>query len=258
MIYLCVTPERAGKTMMMMRALSRGLGGEPYRITTGAPPEDDYPFVVWGQEWLTLRLVPRAVARRRPFWTIDNGYWNPGRGGPDGYYRFCYRGMSPVLLRGDDLRQADGVPQPQPWRAEGGHVVLAMPGIHFGMALRLNVAGWCNTIAAELRRHTRRQILVRSRDSRVKLHHDLGGAWALVTHSSNVAVDAAIAGIPVFVAPTSPAAPIGRLDLDIEGALTPDRGHWLQSLASQHFNLAEMADGTAWHWMRRIAQQVDG
>lgn len=257
MIYLCVTPERAGKTSMMMRALSRGLAGEPYRIITGAPPDDQHPFVVWGQEWLTLRIVPRAVARGRPFWTIDNGYWQPARGGIEGYYRLCYRGMSPVLLRGPELREAAGV-ELQPWRRDGVHVVLAMPGIHFGMALGLKVQAWCRTIGAELRRHTDRPICVRPRDSRVRLQHDLAGAWALVTHSSNVAVDAAIAGIPVFVAPTSAAAPVGRLDLAIETVMTPDRGQWLRSLASQHFTLAEMSEGIAWHWMQRIARQSDG
>jgi hypothetical protein len=234
---------------------------EPHRIIDGQPPHDDHPFVVWGQEWLTLRIVPGAVQRRRPFWTMDNGYWNPARGGPDGYYRFCYRGFSPVLLDLPILAQSGRLQnqtiEVQPWRHDGVHVVLAMPGIHFGMALGLNVQGWCRTIGAKLRSQTKRPICVRPRDSRVPLQHDLAGAWALVTHSSNVAVDAAIAGIPVFVAVTSPAAPIGRLDLEIETVVTPDRGHWLASLASQHFTLAEMADGTAWRGMQRIARQVD-
>jgi hypothetical protein len=211
---------------MMMRALAQGCP-EPHRTIDGPPPEDAHPFIVWGQEWLTLRIVPKAVAAGRPFWTMDNGYWNPARGGMEGYYRLCYRGMSPVLLPDHDLRPARI--EPLPWRQSGREVVLAMPGHHFGVALGIDVAGWCRTANSRLRQHTQRVIRVRPRDSRVPLRHDLADAWALVTHSSNVAVDAAIAGIPVFVAPTSAAAPIGRLDLDIEAAVTPDRDHWLRS-----------------------------
>lgn len=261
MHWLCITPEREQKTEMLMRALSRGLGREPHQVIFGEPPDDEHPFMVWGQEWLTLRIVPQAVRAGRPFWCIDNGYWHPGRGTPRGYYRLTYRSMTPVLLpKTDDLRLA--VVPLKPWRSTGRHVLLAMPGVHFGAALGIDVPAWCDTIESELRRRTDRPIRIRSRDSRQPLRDDLHDAWCLVTHSSNVAVDAAIAGIPVFVEPTSAAAPIGRTisDLETVGAeapAMPGRKQWLRSLASQHFTIAEMASGVAWRWMRRIAAQVD-
>lgn len=255
MIHCCVTPERAEKTGMIMRALARGIGRHDARVVIGEPPDDGNPFVVWGQEWLTLRIVPQAIASGRPFWHIDNGFWQPGRGTTRGYYRLCYRGMTPVSLP-DTMPLREGI-HLQPWRQDGAHVLLAMPGIHFGLSLGVNVGAWCETIGQELRRHTDRPIAVRARDSRRPLAEDLRGAWALVTHSSNVAVDAAIAGIPVFVAATSPAAPVGRTDLDIEAPAMPDREAWLRSLASQHFTPAEMQAGYAWKWMRRIATHVD-
>jgi hypothetical protein len=145
----------------------------------------------------------------------------------------------------------------QPWRRQGNHVLLAMPGVHFGRAIGINVGRWCADIQIRLRGWTARRIVIRPRDSSRELAEDLADAWALVTHSSNVAVDAAIAGIPVFVEPMSAARPVGRLDLHIAYALTPDRDHWLRSLASQHFTLAEMQDGTAGQWMERIARIVD-
>lgn len=256
MHYLCVTPERELKTTMIMRALARGFGAEAHRVINGEPPDDENPFVVWGQEWLTLRIVPQAYERGRPFWCIDNGYWNPARGTDRGYYRLTYRSMTPVLLpKTDDLRMA--VVPLRAWRGDGRHVVLAMPGVHFGAALGIDVGEWCARIEGELRAHTDRPIKIRLRDSRIPLSRDLDRAWALVTHSSNVAVDAVIAGMPVFVAPTSAAAPVGRTDLDIENPVMPPRKRWLRSLASQHFTIAEMASGEAWRWMRRIAKQVD-
>lgn len=256
MHYLCVTPERAKKTTMIMQALAKGCPGE-HRIITGEPPADEHPFVVWGQEWLTLRIVPEAVRQGRPWWGIDNGYWAPARGTARGYYRLTYRSMSPVLLPlSADLRAPQRILL-RPWRQDGSIVVLAMPGIHFGLALGLDVAGWSERIEARVRAATQRPVIVRRRDSKVPLAQHLRSAWALVTHSSNVAVDAAIAGVPVFVEPTSAAAPIGRLDLNLESPLRPGRSHWLRSLSSQHFTLDEMASGLAWHWMERIARQVD-
>ncbi len=257
--YLCITPEREEKTTMMMRSLSRGLGNQPHQVIVGEPQDDEHPFVVWGQEWLTSRIVPPAVRSGRPFWVIDNGYWQPARGGSRGYYRLTYRGMSPVLLRGDDLRLA---PVPlKPWRRDGKHILLAMPGVHFGLATGIDVKGWCDQIVGDVFAKAQklgRELRVRMRNETRPLANDLRDCWALVTHSSNVAVDAAIAGIPVFVAPTSPAAPIGRTDLELGEPIMPGRKKWLRSLASQQFTLAEMASGEAWRWMQRIAEQVDG
>jgi len=257
MIHFLITPEREQKTRMLMEALAAGMGRQGCRVMVGEPPDDEHTFVVWGQEWLTLRIVPEAYRRGRPFWTIDNGYWQPGRGTGRGYYRFCYRGMSPVLLpKTPDLRRP--AVTLTPWRENGRHVLLAMPGLQFGLALGIDVTGWTETIKERIRRHTDRPIYVRPRDSRVPLAQDLAGAWCCVTHSSNVAVDAVIAGIPVFVAPTSAAAPVGRTDLEIEDAVTPLRKLWLRSLASQHFTVSEMRAGVARAWMQRIAMQVDG
>lgn len=258
MHYLCITPEREGKTRMMMTALAAGAAalGEPHRVVLGEPPDDGAPFALWGQEWLALRTLPQAFASGRPFWHIDNGFWDPARGRSVGYYRITYRGMTPVLLpREFDPRAA--TVRLKPWRSVGKFVLLAMPGIHFGIALGIDVPGWCTTIEARLREATKRPIRVRTRDSRAPLSRDFDNCWCCVTHSSNVAVDAAIAGIPVFVEPTSPAAPIGRTDLDIEAAVTPGREMWLRSLASQHFTLDEMRSGIAMRWMRRIAEFVD-
>lgn len=254
MIHLCVTPERREKTGMLMSALSGGIGRDA-QIVLGEPPDDGHPFIVWGQEWLTLRIVPQAVRTRRPFWCIDNGYWQPARGTSRGYYRLTYRSMTPVQLTGDDLRLA---PVPlKLWRRDGRHVLLAMPGEHFGVALGIDVPAWCASIETRLRQATDRPIRIRPRDSRKPLAQDFTDAWCCVTHSSNIAVDAAIAGIPVFVEPTSAAAPIGRTDLEIEQPVTPGRKNWLRSLASQHFTIAEMASGEAWRWMQRVAAQVD-
>lgn len=260
MHYLCVTPDREIKTRMIMEALDVGFGKRKRKIVVGAPPPDEFPFVVWGQEWTALEIIPEAAKSGRPFWHIDNGFWNPARGTSRGYYRMTYRSMSPVYLpEGTKFR----VPtiRLEPWKKEGRHVLLAMPGVHFGAALGIDVRGWCEEAPAKIKSicaQIGRPFRLRERDARRNLRDDLFGAHCVVTHSSNVAVDAAVAGIPVFVAPTNPAAPVGRTDLKLSEPLTPGRDRWIRSLASQQFTIDEMRSGVAAFWMDQIAEIADG
>jgi hypothetical protein len=256
-LWCCVTPERATKTDMMMRALSAGWPDA--RMIHGAPPDSWEPFAVWGQEWLTLRVVPRAHQMRRPYYHLDNGYYAPARGTAYGYYRICYRGLSPILMREpDSSRERIGQPM-RPWRQSGRHVLLAIPGRHFGLALNYDIDRWIAGAEAAVRAHTDRPIMVRSRDSKVAVGNDLHDCWAMVTHSSNVATEAVCHGVPVFVAKTCPAAPVGNLDLkDLECPRMPDRAQWWASLMSQQFTLEEMRNGTAFSLLGRVREQVDG
>ena len=81
-------------------------------------------------------------------------------------------------------------------------------------------------------------------------------AHALVTHSSNVAIEAACLGTPVFVAPTSAAAPVGRVDLaDIEMPIYPDREPWLAHLAYNQFSFEEIRSGEAWRMLLELEER---
>lgn len=243
-----------------MSALAKGWG-EPAKVVVGAPPDDNDPFVIWGHLWMALKAIPDAIKRHRPFWFIDNGYWHPDCGTGRGYYRLTYRGMTPVELKEPNVKRAahTGVVM-KPWRKVGRHVVIAMPGVKSGKPFGLDLAEWCKTIEVRVRTHTDRPVVIRTKESPKPLAEDLRNAWALVTHSSNAAVEAAVAGIPVFVEPTSAAAPIGNLDLGaMEFPHTPDgREHWWASLLSQQFSLAEMRDGTAYRYLAKVREQVDG
>lgn len=255
MIWLCVTPERHDKTARLMGALAGGMKRDA-RIIVGAPPDDGNPFVVWGQQWLALETVPKAYEQGRPFWQIDNGFWQPARGGVVGYYRLSYRGFSPVLMAKPDMARLQ-IPM-KPWRGTGRHIVLALPGQSFGQAIGLDMPAWGIDIRKRLARATHRPVTIRPKGGQRPLSHDLRNAWALLTHSSNVAVDAVVEGIPVFVEPSNPAAPVGRTDLEFERPVMPDRKPWWASLMSQQFTLNEMASGLAYRNMQMIAEQVDG
>lgn len=232
-----------------MEALHKG-SPDNTRLIEGPPPNDGNPFVVWGQLWTALEILPYATRTGRPFWHIDNGYYRSAGGRPTGYYRITYNGMTPAYFDMNHPRLDVGF---APWRKDGKHIVLAMPGEHFGKPLGVNIARWRNTIQGNIAANSDRQVLVRQKAGRnLPLAHDLRNAWALVTHSSTAAVEAVRHGIPVFVSPMSAAAPVGNLDLaNLENPAMPTRNRWWQSLMWQQFTLNEMQAGIAWPIMMR-------
>lgn len=259
MLWCSVQPIRERKSRMVMESLAQGWI-EGARICQGDPPEDGNPFAIYGQVWGAERLIPKAIQTGRPYWYIDNGFWKPGRGSSEGYYRICYRGMMPVYLDGADPARgkATGV-RFAPWRKSGRHILFALPGPDYGQALGLSMDVWVRDTIAALKQRTDRPIIVRDKGSSLSLSEHLRDCWALVTHSSNVAVEAVCFGIPVFVDKDAAAAPVGNTDLaDLESPRMPSRQEWWNSLMCQQFLPAEMADGTAYHWLSKVRMAVDG
>ena len=122
------------------------------------------------------------------------------------------------------------------------------------MSLVCDIDGeaWLADCQARLRAATDRPIRVRRKDDRRPLAADLDDCWALVTHASNAAVEAVLAGVPVFVTGPSAAAAMGSLDLDaIEQPVMPEgRRAWAERLAAAQWSLAEIRNGTAWSALR--------
>ena len=76
-------------------------------------------------------------------------------------------------------------------------------------------------------------------DKTAPLAVDLKDCHAVVVHSSNVAVDALLAGVPVFCTVPCAAYRMGYADLSkIESPLYPDdREQWAWNLADQQWTL---------------------
>lgn len=250
MIALCVTLEREQKTRRIMEALHHGSEGRT-RLARGAPSSGE-PFVVWGQRWLSERIVPTAVRDGVDWWHVDNGFYWPANGRPIGYYAITFRGLAPLYFAdADPLRLPFRMAE---WRqTRGEHVLLALPGPHYGKMLGLDMAAWCAGIVSRILTHTDRPIIVREKGCSRPLAHDLAKAFVVVTHSSKVAVDAVVAGVPAIVEPSNPAAPVCSTDLaDIENPDMPERGAWWSSLMAQQFSLEEMRHGLAFDAMQRM------
>lgn len=216
----------------------------------GSLKDDVIPIIGCSPELREIILGWRHSKRTFIYW--DRGYmrrifatWLPA-GVDGGYYRWHINGFQMQKIRDipdDRFKSLDT--NASPWVRDGKHIVIAAPtqtytnfhGIRYWIA---------DTIDA-LARTTKRQLIIRDKESRRPLQDDLKDAHALVTHGSNAAVEAVILGCPVFVHSDSAAALVGQTDLKkIETPLYPDRTKWLSSLAYSQFNEAELIDGTLW------------
>jgi len=154
-----------------------------------------------------------------------------------------------------------------PWRGQGSHVLIACQRAdsqQWQGQPRADV--WLDTVIRTLRQHTQRPIRVRPHPryrqplpagvqvSRPRpltntydsfdFDSDLRGAWAVVNWNSGPAVQAAMAGVPVFVGPDSLARAVGNQDFSlIESPVMPDRGQWLIDISHTEWTTDELASG---------------
>jgi hypothetical protein len=205
-----------------------------------------------------LPTLRQAQREGRDWYYGDNGYFKPGRRIRDrGYYR---------VTKGAMQHDGSGVFPPdrwnrlglsiKPWRKRGSHIVVCPPSRLYAVILDFNADQWLADTLSKLKTYTDRPLRVRKKMSwdEVKrldgpsLADDLADAWALVTHSSNAAVEALLAGVPVFCTDRCAAYRMGLPDLArIEDPAMPDdREQWAWNLAANQWNLEEMRSGLCW------------
>lgn len=222
-----------------------------------ALPENIIPIVGCTPELRPLILKWQASGRNWIYW--DRGYMRRvfatdlpvGKDG--GYYRWH--------LNAFQMRTIDDVPSDRwlamdqdlwPWNKNGKHIVVAEPSPTY--ARFHGIPNWTEETVAKLGTLTDRPLRLRNKEMQRfgrKLHEDISGAHALVSHGSNAAVEAVIMGCPVFVDPCSAAALVGATDISkIEQPVYPDRSAWVKSLCYCQFNEEELVNGTLWRLLR--------
>jgi len=202
--------------------------------------------------------------RKRPWIYWDRGYlrrvfatWLPKgseMGLPGGFYRWHLN--TPQMDRihdvPDDRWRFLGLQKfgyPKPWNKNGDYIVVAdtLPDYWKMFSDPL----WTKQIIHELKKYTKRKIILRDKESKLDLKTQLKDAHCLVAHGSIAAVEAVVLGCPVFVEPLSATALVGQTDFSkIEQPIYPERQAWLNSLAYCQFHEAELVDGTLWRLIR--------
>ena len=212
----------------------------------------------------------RESGRRALF--IDLGYWGRRKKTRwDGFHKIVLNARHPTAYFRDTPKPHDRFAQfsvpVQPWRTSGEPVIVIGMSQKAAAEEHYRAEEWERDTVQRLRKMTRRPIIYRPKPNwpgarpipGTQLQRDipipdaLVGAHAIVTHHSNVAVDAILAGIPA-ICPDGVASVISSHDLEsIESPLlSRDRAQWAADLAYCQWNMAEMADGTAWRMLGQM------
>ena len=229
---------------IIMAAFSQGCGGQivpSNRLLDG-------PAAFYGILRGTGELLKQCEWITRDYYYLDHGYFKPGH--YEGYYRVTKNG-----------RQAD-IPDPRekifpddrwrklnlelkPWRKNGKNVVIIPLTGAIGAFYGIQPDKWLDLVTHEVSRHTDRPIIIKQKTEGVITDY-LSDCWCLVTHSSNSAADALLAGIPVVTLGESACENVSWGVENIESPWWPERELWAHALAYHQFTLNEMREGTAW------------
>ena len=238
-------------------AIAEGFGCDTEVAPWARPLET--PAAFYGRERGTLAIVRQCAVNGNHWIMADNGYM--GAGQYDGHYKLSRDGFQcdgtgiPDEKRLVDVLALTGQKFVKDWRplTKHGHILICPPIAGYEVSHWFSSIQWRRGISKQIRKLTNRKIRIRykpgDKGSVVvrPLAVDLKRCHALITHDSNIAVEAIMAGIPVFITGTSPAQVFGNVDLStiVEPRTEGDRWEWLSILANNQWTLNEIRDGMA-------------
>lgn len=164
----------------------------------------------------------------------------------------------------------------KPWRTSGDHILICLQR-NGGWSMRgLDVQQWLDSTIQQIRKYSKRPIVVRKHPGDKKIsatlkinHHnvklsadsrslsdDLVNAWATIVYNSSPSVASLIEGVPVFLTDPEPwhsqTLECANLDLSkLENPEFKERQLWAEKLAMSHWNFDELQSGEAWNFFRK-------
>jgi hypothetical protein len=244
---------RKSNARRMLEAFAAGFRAD---IVTSASGLEEGACAFYGVDEETRPLFDRCVAEGRDFFYIDNGYFRSKYTGGD-FYRITrnaaqHTGLGPS----DGRRWAELGLEIQPWRTEGRTVLVALQSPWWYERHGTTVQEWTRGVLSQLAEmryngSEELEVVVRSKPTKAERPGplDFRDVYCVVTHSSNVAVDGLLAGIPCSVAGPCAARTMGGKfpdRVEVRRFLPdPARLRWAEVLADNQWSLAEIADGTA-------------
>ncbi len=230
-----------------MGDFAAGCGG---RIVS-ARPLDTGIAAFYGVTAHLKPLIAQAQSDGREWYYIDNAYFGRLRYWHVTRNSFQHCGVG----RGDWARLLALGLRMHPWRKGGRHILVCPQSDPFmRLVAGTPAAAWLRHVQAALRRTTDREIRVRGKRDLRPLSADLSRCHALVTHTSNAAVEAVCTGVPVFTTGQCAASIMGRSNLGhIEAPAYPDgREHWAAVLAANQWTATEMRSGLCWRALKPL------
>ena len=245
--YVC---SQVGTSPKFAKAFAQGCGGALRTFNTLSTHHPAALFVSL-QAWRAFRTF--ATESVYSFYYADYGYFHRVRHLRVTRNAFQHDGVSGLASMNRFFNL--GIPL-KPWRRSGNHIIVCPPDDGFAKLHGFREASWLDKVVGDLRQSTDRKILIRNRVGAERnprpLSADLRGAWALVTYTSNAAVDAIVAGIPVITTGRCAATSMGLMDpKQIEDVRTDgDREPWAARLAGNQWTLDEIKAGACWRYLK--------
>lgn len=250
---VCFTDHRLSRYRHIAAAMSAGIarcGDKPVVVDVRSFAPDADAAVMWG--WKRRDLFKPY----RQFVYADLGYWRR-----DEFYRVCVNGWSPdrYVRAGLCSSRFDALGLDlKPWRTGGTEILIAGCSPKSAADHGLGYMEWETRVAKALK-DCGRPVMYRPKPTdkakrRIRgigyderpIGEALESAYAVVTHHSNSAVDALLAGLPVHCEIGVAAGMSAPLET-IAGAKEPEgREQFLHDVAWLQWTLAEMGSGTCW------------
>ncbi len=228
--------------------------------------------VTWGAEHKRPRIFEWSAENNLPVLVMERAYL------PDRleYTSMGWNGLNNRATfpecRDDGARFRSHWPNLlKPWRTIGerGYVLICgqVPGD--ASVKNVNLAEWAQTVVdiawddLLFRPHPvlieRKATIRRPKGVKIStaetLEEDLAGAKLCVTYNSNSGVEAVLAGVPTVAFDEGsmawPMACHGALN-----ALRPNRDEWAHNLAFSQWTLDEIANGTAWYFVKDVQEPL--
>jgi hypothetical protein len=236
-----------------------------------------------------LQLRQNAVAlqkknQRRSLIVDSSLFLYSNKTNPLHYLRYSFDGVFPTTgfyfdqdvdsARWTQISKDLGISL-KPWRTQGNHILICLQR-NGGWSMRgLDVIQWMNATILEIRKYSKRPIVVRAHPgdkkirSYLKINHklvslstkpdlreDLQNAWATVVYNSSPSVASIIEGVPSFLTDPQPqhsqSVIVANTDISrIENPVMLDRQAWVEKLAMCHWKFDELKSGEAWKFFRK-------
>jgi hypothetical protein len=261
------------RSTIIGRAMAEGVrragGHGDLRSSASYKGRPEYDVAIFYGLAAGLDRIFRDYREQRRAVYVDLGYWGRRkRTRWDGYHKVAVNSRHPTSYfqlrpHGPERFAQHGVAI-RPWREEGRHILIAGMSAKAAAAEGLLPNQWERQTIARLRQLTRRPIIYRPKpnwtdahplegttfDRETPLEDALTDCHCVVTHHSNVAVDALMAGVPC-ICPGGVASLLSGHDLaDIEKPPMPKgREQWAADLAWTQWSVDEMQSGAAFHYL---------
>ena len=138
----------------------------------------------------------------------------------------------------------------KPWQYEGDYILFIPPSEHVKKYFWFD-KNWEEQTLKTIKRHTRKEIKIRTKDSKESLDKDLEKAFCTVSYQSTVCIKSIMSGVPSFCVNESMGVTVSLTDMSqIKDPLyTPERDKWIDYLLANQFTMTEIQNGTAWKYV---------